>query len=287
MSARVRIFGLLAVAALLAGAGCGADSLTLPAEKDEPLYRDAQQLARQDRTDQALLAYLKLIAKRGDDQAPESHLDVGIIYLDNYKNPIYAIYHFDKYLELEPNSTLARHVRDEIDRAKRDFARTLPGQPLESQAGRMDTNDEIDQLRNENNVLRAEISTLRNGLTAGPARNLTADRGDSAAPPIIAAPAADAVPAAPEPPAEAAAAPALGRVRLAPPAAADAAAAAVPARSGGRTHVVAKGDSIYNLAVRYYGSGSVAHERAIVQANRGLLESEKSTLKIGIELRIP
>jgi tetratricopeptide (TPR) repeat protein len=282
MSVRARIFGLLALAALLAGAGCGADSLSLPAEKDEPLYREAQQLARQDRTDQALVSYLKVISKRGDDQAPESHLDVGIIYLDNQKNPIYAIYHFEKYLELEPNSPLAHHVRDEIDRAKRDFARTLPAQPLESQAGQMDANDELDRLRNENNALRAEISTLRSGLTTGPGRG--AASADYPSPDLPAAPAAAAVPIAPVSGADEGAPPPISRISAAPPAET---AAAAPAPAGGRVHVVVKGDSIYNLAARYYGTGSLAHERLIVQANRGLLESEKSTLKLGMQLRIP
>jgi len=284
MSVRARIFGLLALAALLAGSGCGADSLSLPAEKDEPLYREAQQLARQDRTDQALVSYLKVISKRGDDQAPESHLDVGIIYLDNQKNPIYAIYHFEKYLELEPNSPLAHHVRDEIDRAKRDFARTLPAQPLESQAGQMDANDELDRLRNENNALRAEISTLRSGLTTGPGRGAAPSAVDYQSPDLPAAPAEAAVPIAPVSATDEAAPPPISRISTA--ASAETAAAA-PAPTGGRVHVVVKGDSIYNLAARYYGTGSLAHERMIVQANRGLLESEKSTLKLGMQLRIP
>src|SRR5208283_5292624 len=91
----------------------------LSSEMDDSYYREGQQMERQGRWDEALAAYLKVIDRRGD-AAPESSLDVGLIYLNHIKDPVYAIYHFRKYLELEPNSKQAVYVRGLIDAAKRE-----------------------------------------------------------------------------------------------------------------------------------------------------------------------
>jgi len=79
---------------------------SLGMETNEPYYRQGDQLKRQGRYQEALAAYLKVIEKRNED-APESQLEAGLIYQQYLKDPIYAIYHFRKYLELEPNSRQA------------------------------------------------------------------------------------------------------------------------------------------------------------------------------------
>ena len=141
MRNRLNIPALLALAALLLVAGCDrGDSLTLSSEIDEPFYRQGQSLSKQGRNQEALNAYLKVIAKR-DDTAPESHLEAGLILLRHVKDPIAAIYHFRKYLELQPNSRQAVYVRGLIDTSKREFARTLPATPLESQADQLEKQD--------------------------------------------------------------------------------------------------------------------------------------------------
>src|SRR6188474_88527 len=114
----------LTSAALFLAAGCErADNQMLASEADEPNYRQGQQLVKQGRSQEALSAYLKVIAKRGES-APESHLEAGLLYLEEVKDPLAAIYHFRKYLELQPNSRQAVHVKGRIDVAKREFART-------------------------------------------------------------------------------------------------------------------------------------------------------------------
>ena len=278
MSVRTRIFLLLALTVLLAGAGCGGDSLALPAETDEPLYREGQQLKKQDRTQEALVSYLKLIAKRGEDQAPESHLEVGLIYLENFKNPIHAIYHFEKYLELEPNSHLAPQVLGEIDRAKLEFARTLPcvsaREPGRPDGRRRRTGHPAHGEQRAEERARGPAGRRHRGngpLFAAGVGRLCGPRPPCR--PLREAPPAEITPA---PAAEESATPTLSP---AAPAAAPAAAA--------RTHVVVKGDTLYKLAARYYGSGSRAHQHQIAAANRDLLPDENSPLKIGMSLKIP
>jgi LysM repeat protein len=287
---RRRFFGGLALAALLIGAGCGGDNAALSVEKDEPLYREGLQLTRQGNTQEALAAYLKLIVKRGD-QAPESHLDAGLIYLENIKDPITAIYHFKKYLALEPNSPNAVYVRGLVDAATREFARTLPGRPMDSQAGGGEMLAQIDSLQRENDQLKAELLSVRSrdaslaGVTvaeapvavdaaAGSAASTpAAPEADSSAP-VVLTPVAPAAPAAPPPP------PLVIPERPAP-----APAKASPAPSG-RSYTVQPHDSLYRIAKKFYGSATNAKVQAILQANRGVLPGAKD-LKPGMELKIP
>ena len=274
MASRIYFLGGLLLAMLLAGSGCGGDSFALSAETDEPLYREGQQLEKQGRTQEALASYIKVIARRGD-LAPESHLEAGLIYLKSIEDPIAAIYHFRKYLELEPNSRLAAQVRGLIDTAKLKFASTLPAKPLENQDNALELTEQVSRLQHDNDELRAELGTLHPGAVPAGSRNLFA-------PPA-------AVAAAPAPD-EASSPIALAPAEEDAPAPVAVAAPARPANASGgsaRTHMVARGDTLSNLAQRYYGTRSKAKVREIVAANRDKLSSESASLKIGMVLRIP
>ena len=300
MRNRLNIPALLALVAMLLAAGCErGDSLTLSSETDEPYYRQGQQLSKQGRNQEALNAYLKVIAKR-DDTAPESHLEVGLILLRQVKDPIAAIYHFRKYLELQPNSRQAVYVRGLIDTAKREFARTLPATPLESQADQLEKQDQIDRLLRENDQLKAELTALRGGVVAPPIRSRAVLENESpggapmitipVTPTETTPPAADEAPVtyAPvqAPPAAADEAPVIQAVPLSAPTRPSAArAAAIRATpTSGRTHTVAKGDTLFSLAQKYYGNRS--KWRDIYAANRDVLPSETG-LKPGMQLKIP
>ena len=299
MRNRLNIPALLALVAMLLAAGCErGDSLTLSSETDEPYYRQGQQLSKQGRNQEALNAYLKVIAKR-DDTAPESHLEVGLILLRQVKDPIAAIYHFRKYLELQPNSRQAVYVRGLIDTAKREFARTLPATPLESQADQLEKQDQIDRLLRENDQLKAELTSLRGGVAAPPIRSRAAVENDNpgGAPmitipvtPAETPPAADEAPVtyapvqpAPTVPDEA---PVIQAVPFSAPTrpAGTRSTATRTAATAGRTHTVAKGDTLFSLAQKYYGNRS--KWRDIYAANRDVLPSETG-LKPGMQLKIP
>ena len=290
MHLRSILLGPAALLVLALGPGCGGDAASLSSEMDDSNYRDGQQMERQGRWDEALSDYLKVIDRRGDS-APESNLDAGLIYLNHIKDPIFAIYHFRKYLELEPNSKQAVYVRGLIDAAKREFARALPGQPLESETEHMGVEEQVARLQRENDELKAENAALRAG---GPVPVVHSSAIDISAIPTPQSATQDSAR-----PADASVSP----ISLAPVEPADSGAASVakaapqnerppqtaPSRPasapGERHHTVSRGDTLFSLAQKYYGNRS--KWRDIYAANRDLLASEKTPLKIGWELKIP
>ena len=285
MTVRRLFLAAAALLALLVGAGCGnGDTAPFAAEVDEPFFRQGQQLAKQGRSPEALTAFLKLIEKRGEQNAPESHLEAGLIYLQHIKDPIEAIHHFRKYLELQPNSRQADLVRQRVDAAKREFARTLPARPVEDQSVRLELSEEFEKLRRENEELRAELATLRGGGATPVIRTprLIAAPDDTRPPPpslpggspITLAPSRPAAPVPALMPAPANPTP----VRV-PPARA--------AASGGRTHTVGQGDSVWSIARKHYGAATTAAKvQGILDANRDVLHGT-GDLKPGMVLKIP
>jgi tetratricopeptide (TPR) repeat protein len=270
---RLRSFSLclLALAAMLFVAGCSRyESSAFTAEIDEPGYRRGKDLIRQGRNQEALAAFLKVVEKRGDD-APESHLELGILYQQHIKDPIAAIYHYRKFRELKRNSPQSDLVRQRIDAATREFARTLPAQPLENQMGQLDLLDKLDQLQRENLQLKEQLIGLRTQAVNSPHQPDMAapSAGDPMDSPIMAA--ADPAPA----PAYVAPTPAPAPVPQPAPV----------AQSGSfRRHVVVKGDTLMSISQRYYGNRS--RWRDIYAANRNVMANE-SSLSIGMELKIP
>jgi LysM repeat protein len=270
---------LLGLAALWLGGCTDSERVKTAAEVDEPAYREGQSLLKTGRRQEALSAFHKVIDKRGND-APESHLEIGLLYAQHINDPLSAIYHFKKYLALRPNSPQAPLIRQRIDAATREFARTLPAQPLENQLQRVDLVATLDKLKQENEALKQELADVKAGRHA------------------VAVPGLGVGPAA----TEAGPAPGLSfnvetiptvRTRPAPaPVRATAAAQKPPTpatttaqpAAGNRRHTVQPGDTLFKIAQQYYGNRS--RWRDIYAANRGVMKSE-TDLKVGMQLRIP
>ncbi|MBI2514075.1 MAG: LysM peptidoglycan-binding domain-containing protein [Opitutae bacterium] len=306
---RRRLLPLAAAAALaLSLAGCGDDGRqSYATEVDEPYYRQAEQMKRSNRQQEALSAYLKVIEKRGDD-APESHLEAGLIYLHHIRDPIAAIYHFRKYLSLRPNSAQAPLVKQRIDAAIREFSRTLPAQPLENQLQRVDLIAAMDKLKLENDLLKQQIADLQAGRS--PSVNVASAEATEPAPERAANP----TPSAPTPARESNAnsfalnLDSIPTVRTRPTPARQEPVVATPSQTpttrtptrpaqkqapatsspqsvrGARTHTVTKGDTLMSLSLRYYGTRS--RWRDIYQANRSAMKNE-GDIRIGMQLAIP
>lgn len=292
MTVRCLILAAGAFVWALAGAGCSdRERGPVPAETEDPYYVQGKQLQKQGRNAEALNAFLKVIDRRGENPSPESHLEAGLICLYQTKDFPAAYYHLRRYYRAQPNSKEAPLVLGKIEEAKREFARTLPGRPMEDQSVRMAMDEEVGKLRRENDELRAEIAVLRGGgaipvqrtprLIALPPEMLTTA---PARPPPVAAvidPAQASV--SPQPEFE----PAPVVQRISPPVSPSPRPGGVPpapksAAKAGRTHTVAPKETLYGISRRY----NVTVE-AIVSANPATLPRATAPLKVGSVLRIP
>lgn len=269
-------------------------------ETGEPEYQRGLQLEKQGRPQEALAAYLKVIALRGEDASPESHLEAGVIYLQHVKDPLEAIRHFKKYLELQPNSKQAALVRQQIDAAKRDFSRTLLAQPLENPSDRIKQQDQIASLQRENDQLKAELAALRGGTSAPTAPAPIAAPAGRQRTPGVAPGGEEPVSLVESPPVVTSTFGPRTAVPAAPPSRTVAPVAAPPSRTStpktapkstpppaGRRYTVQAKDTLFKIAQRYPGTGSTSvRAHAIFDANRDVMKSE-TDLRPGMELRIP
>ncbi len=292
------LLGALAILLMLGLAGCGdSERFSYATEADEPNYREGQSLLKAGRRQEALSAFLKVIDKRRDD-APESHLEVGLLYAQYINDPLSAIYHFRKYLALRPNSPQAPLVRQRIDAAIREFARTLPAQPLEAQAQRVDLVATLDKLKQENESLKQQLADAKAGrigaqypegteppatVTAAPVAPLNFSL--EAVPTVRTRPSAPTVTPSrnPSPPAQVQVKP-PATISSRPQVSAPTRPAAAATTTGTRRHTIRPGDTLSKLAQQYYGNR--AKWRDIFAANRDVMKSE-SDLKAGMVLKIP
>ncbi len=271
------VLALLAALWLLAGCADN-DRLSYTSETDDPDFQRGRAL-KDTRRQEALSAFLKVIERRGDD-APESHLEAGLLYHTHINDPLSALYHFKKYLALRPNSPQAPLVRQRADAAVRDFARTLPAQPLDNQLERVELIAAMDRLKKENDLLKEQLADLRGARLVAPSGTepAAASAGETPASGLNfrlnATPTVRARPPSVSAPAATTAAPPPGQ-RAAAPASANAAP---------RRHIVQAGDTLSKISQQYYGTR--AKWRDIYAANRGVMRSE-TDLKIGAELKIP
>lgn len=240
--------------ALLVLSACAPSGVEVVGETDEKQYQLAKEYQGQGRTEDALSAFLRVIDARRD--APESHFEAGYIYLHSMKDPVRAIYHFERYLQFKPQSPQATQVRQLVETAQKEFARQLPAQPYQGDLDRIDLMELVKSLKIENDSLKRELVAAQQRVqqlenVVGGARRVPIAQATSVAPHAqqtrSTAPTAD------------------------------------PA-SAPRSYTVKSGDSLSSISRTVYGTPSRWID--IYQANRDRLSSENA-LKVGQDLRIP
>jgi LysM repeat protein len=267
---RVLYYIFYIIFAFVALVGCAPSGVEVVSETNEKQYQLGLDYKNQGRMEEALGAFERVIDARRD--APESHFEAGYIYLHTLKDPINAIYHFNCYLRLVPQSPQAAQVRQLIETAQKEFARQLPAQPYEGELDRIDLMDLVKSLKQENDSLKqdllaatARVQQLENVL--GQARRSTPGQSSSQS----------------------------TGVQVTHPSSATISTTAprnqVPTQSvspspdnAPRTYKVQSGDTLSAISRRFYGTPSRWID--IYQANRDRLSSE-SALRVGQDIRIP
>jgi lipopolysaccharide biosynthesis regulator YciM len=265
---RLGIFILLVVA--FAGCAQGPASGIL-SEQEEVAFRRGKQRLREGQPDEALQAFLSVIEHR--PQAPESHLEAGLLYLNRFNEPVLAIYHFNEYLRLRGNTEQAERVRQLIVTAKKEFARSLPAAPFGGEIDKLDLKELLDKTRAENESLKAEllkdreeiehtkaVEAARLALLSSPAPSGSGGVGLSVSPKV----------------AQNAAKPGSTL--------SSGSSAAAAKNSSPRQYTVQDGDTLSIIAKKFYGASSRWKE--IAEANKDTLPNPKK-LKLGQVLTIP
>lgn len=244
---RIRSFrGIFALLAMLLVTSCG-DFGGGAEDRDPNMKRARERRAVGDFTG-ALEAYQKALDKRPG--VARIHWDMATVYDQHLTNELRAIYHYERYLELDPKAERRKLVEQSIGLAKLSYAVSLPDQTSESV-------QEIARLRREIDSLRKLLTESREKIA------------ELTAPPPV-APVATAIP----PPA-----PAAARV------AASTSTAATPASTGKtEMYVVQPGDTMSRIAKKLYNDANKWD--VIYQANRGSLKRPQD-IKVGQTLIIP
>jgi len=150
--AYIPIILFLATLALIPGCDQPAE---LGRETDERAFRRGQRLLREGLPEEALTAFLSVISARPD--AAESHLEAGLIYLNQMNDPLASIYHFRYYLLLKPDSGQAEQVRQLVQQAKKEYLRDLPGNPFGNSVEKQELLDRIELYQTENENLKRTL----------------------------------------------------------------------------------------------------------------------------------
>ena len=148
-----KIYGIVLLSVLISGCIQSGDVIE---EKDHPAFERGKSLLKVGKNQEALDEFLAVTRRL--TECPQSHLECGrlLLSVDARKDPIAAIYHFRRYLLLEPNSRESSKVEQLIVTAEREILRKLPGEPY---------GDYLDslKLKEENDRLKRELADLRPG----------------------------------------------------------------------------------------------------------------------------
>jgi LysM repeat protein len=246
---------------------CSSGELSIVNETEERQFKLAKEFQSQGRYEDALITYLGLISIRRE--SPESHLEVGYIYLNTLKDPVRAIFYFDRYLELKPESERIIQVKQLIETAKLEFLRQLPTKPFQGDVDRIDLLEIIEKLKKENDTLKLkynksllEIKAKRgqeamNQVSISLNEMIPNDRNSSQS---------------------------EGGNLTSNIASTSNATGMVDPREVPKSYVVLAGDTLSKISEKFYGTANRWND--IYQANRDTLSSARS-LKVGQELLIP
>ena len=253
--------------ALVSALGCGRSGPVTDAEAErEANYQRAKNFCERQDFQAAAESYKRALAV--NPEFAKAHLELGLLCDDKLGDPIAAIYHYRCYLELRRDSDKRQLVEDFIERAKLSLAAKLPQSPIVDPSELTRLQNEKASLLQENAMLRTRITELEKTAGATTVAAVASPTVLESAPPSTSPPAVTL--------------PAAATTMAAPMSVVAEASAAEPSRV--RVHVVQKGDTLYSLALHYYGSR--AGWEKIYQANRSGLPS-KDQLKVGQQLVIP
>ena len=101
----------------------------------------------------------------GTAKTSEAHFRMGLIYSEKLNDPIGAVHHFRRYMELSPSGAHVGEAKANLDRLDLALATSLAGGTLISHA-------EALRLKTENSDLHKQLTALQSGLPLPAANSL-------------------------------------------------------------------------------------------------------------------
>ncbi len=105
----------------------------------------------------------------GTTKSADVHFRLALIYADKLNDPVSAVHHFNRYLEILPGGPHAREAKSNLDRLELILATTLGG-------GTLITHTEAAKLKAENKDLKAQLVLARTAPPGGLASVGAADK---------------------------------------------------------------------------------------------------------------
>ena len=156
----------IAVAAVV---GCGNDGLsTEEMEERDPLVRSAVAFADQNQWDEAEKAYKEALDL--NPMMAKPHLDLALIYQQYKPDYVHAIYHYDRYLELRPDSEKTAFIKEQREKVMR----ALQVQAIRESPEWKQIVADAERLMQENAALKQQLSAATTGPRASAAGSGTA-----------------------------------------------------------------------------------------------------------------
>lgn len=113
----------------------------------------------------------------GTANTAEVHYKLGVIYDDKLKDPLNALHHFNRYLDLDPRGTHAKDARACVQAGTLRLAESL-------NKGSMITQEEAVRIKKENLDLRLQLVAIRGQKTAPVATPIPGKKLDGGQKPI-------------------------------------------------------------------------------------------------------
>lgn len=247
---RIAISGMMIVGFFFMSGCSGCSAWKERREEQHPLMKRARAEREKEHIERAVSLYQQAL-----DRYPNiarAHLELGLLY-DKYKEDyVRAYYHFQRYLEMRPDTDKRQLIEEALRGSRLSFAAELPEKP----PGAL---EEIAELKRENEALRFKIEELL-GMLEGKAVD------------------AEPVPAVESPQVkdEVVEVTAHEPVVEPPP--------PVSAKSAVRRYRVQRGDTLSRIASKMYDDAT--QWKKIFEANRDVMDRPES-LRVGQELVIP
>jgi LysM repeat protein len=153
---------MFVVAGCIIAAGCSPPSQSALDEQKEPHFVEGRNRVAALDFKGAVEAYER--ALQSNPHSASAHFELGLLCEQNESDYAAAIYHYEKFLKLRPNSDYTEKAHFRITACKQELAKTVTVGPL-----KLPVQQDFDKLAAENGRLREELESCRKSLAASAA----------------------------------------------------------------------------------------------------------------------